>query len=165
MSAITLFDAAQQVRQHLGEIDPDTGELSDAFTQSLDLFQQKGAACVAYDIDEAATIKAMKEALARAADHLKAREARHERFRAYMADCMKATGVSKLSSPDGLFTATLYADRDVSIELDEGAVFPPELCNAPKPPTPSKTLIKAAIERGEPIAGARIVRKDRLTIK
>ena len=30
---------------------------------------------------------------------------------------------------------------------------------------PSKTKIKAAIERGEPIAGARIVRRDRLTIK
>ena len=165
MTAITLFDAAQQVRQHLGEIDLDSGELSDAFTQSLDLFQQKGAACVAYDIDEAATIKAMKEALARAADHLKAREARHERFRAYMVDCMKATGVSKLTSPDGLFTATLYPDRDVSVELDEGAVFPPELCNEPKPPAPSKTKIKAAIERGEPIAGARIVRRDRLTIK
>jgi hypothetical protein len=165
MTAITLFDAAQQVRQHLGEIDPDTGELSDAFTQSLDLFQQKGAACVAYDIDETSTIKAMKEALARASEHLKAREARHERFRAYMADCMKATGVSKLSSPDGLFTATLYADRDVSVEIDEGAEFPPELCNEPRPPAPSKTKIRAAIEAGEPISGARIVRKDRLTIK
>ena len=165
MTAITLFDAAQQVRQHLGEIDPDTGELSDAFTQSLDLFEQKGAACVAYDIDEAAHIRAMEEALARAADHVKARKARHERFRAYMADCMKATGTSKLTSPDGLFTATLYPDRDVSIELDEGAVFPPELCNEPKPPAPSKTKIKAAIERGEPIAGARLVRRDRLTIK
>ncbi len=165
MTAITLFDAAQQVRQHLGEIYPDTGELSDAFTQSLDLFEQKGAACVAYDIDEAAHIRAMEEALARAADHVKARKARHERFRAYMADCMKATGTSKLTSPDGLFTATLYPDRDVSIELDEGAEFPPELCNEPKPPTPSKTKIKAAIEAGEAIAGARIVRKDRLTIK
>ena len=165
MTAITLFDAAQQVRQHLGEIDPDTGELSDAFTQSLDLFEQKGAACVAYDIDETSTIKAMKEALARASEHLKAREARHERFRAYMADCMKATGTSKLTSPDGLFTATLYLDRDVSIELDEGAVFPPELCNEPKPPAPSKTKIRAAILAGEPVSGARIVRKDRLSIK
>lgn len=165
MTAITLFDAAQQVRQHLGEIDLDSGELSEAFTQSLDLFEQKGAACVAYDIDETSTIKAMKEALARASEHLKAREARHERFRAYMADCMKATGVSKLTSPDGLFTATLYPDRDVSVELDEGAVFPPELCNEPKPPAPSKTKIRAAILAGEPVSGARIVRKDRLSIK
>ena len=165
MTAITLFDAAQQVRQHLGEIDQDTGELSLAYADSLDLFREKGGACVAYDIDESATIKAMKEVLARATEHVKAREARHERFRAYMADCMRATGTSKLTSPDGLATATLYPDRDVSVEIDEVAVFPPELCNAPKPPSPSKTLIKAAIERGEPIVGARLVKRDRLTIK
>ncbi|MGL4272043.1 MAG: siphovirus Gp157 family protein, partial [Pseudomonas paracarnis] len=44
------------------------------------------------------------------------------------------------------------------------AEFPPELCNDPKPPTPSKAKIKAAIKAGEAVAGARIVRKDRLTI-
>jgi hypothetical protein len=78
---------------------------------------------------------------------------------------MAATGTSKLTSLDGLFTATRYPLRDVSVEIDEGAEFPPELCNEPKPPTPSKTKIKAAIEAGEAIAGARIVRKDRVTIK
>jgi hypothetical protein len=49
--------------------------------------------------------------------------------------------------------------------LEDGAVFPPELCNEPKPPTPSKTKIKVAILAGEPVAGASIVRKDRLVIK
>jgi len=39
------------------------------------------------------------------------------------------------------------------------------LCNDPKPPEPSKTKIKNAILAGEPVAGAYIVRKDRLTIK
>lgn len=49
--------------------------------------------------------------------------------------------------------------------LGKDAEFPPELCNEPRPPAPSKTKIRAAIEAGEPISGARIVRKDRLTIK
>ena len=64
----------------------------------------------------------------------------------------------------GLFGAKLYPERDESVEIDADAEFPPELCNDPKPPTPSKTKIKAAIKRGEAIAGARIVRKDRLSI-
>lgn len=162
---ITLFDAAQQVRQHLGEIDQDTGELSLAYADSLDLFREKGGACVAYAIDEAGTIRAMEAALAQAQDHVRARKARLDRFHAYLSDCMAATGTNKLASTDGLFTATRYPQRDVSVEIDEGAVFPPELCNAPKPPSPSKTLIKAAIERGEPIVGARLVKRDRLTIK
>jgi hypothetical protein len=77
---------------------------------------------------------------------------------------MKATGITKVSA-DGLATATLYIDRDESIELEAGAEFPPELCADPKPPLPSKIKIKAAILAGEPVAGARIVRRDRLTVR
>jgi len=119
---------------------------------------------VAYAIDEAAQIEAAKAMLKAKAAQLAAREARQEKFRAYMAECMKATGVSKLSA-DGLATATLYPDRDESVEIDDGAVFDQSLCVDPKPPGPSKAKIRAAILAGEPVAGARIVRKDRLTIK
>ena len=59
----------------------------------------------------------------------------------------------------------LYVDRDEFVEIEEGAKFDPELCNDPKPPEPSKTKIKNAILAGQPVAGARIIRKDRLTIK
>ena len=78
------------------------------------------------------------------------------------------TGTSEIKAQDGTFSAKLYLDRDESVEIDVGAEFAPELCNPPKPPpplTPSKKLIKEAIERGEPIKGARIVKHDRLTIK
>jgi hypothetical protein len=78
---------------------------------------------------------------------------------------MSITGTAKISSDDGLLSAVLLTDRDESVEIDEGATFPAELCNKPKPPEPSKTLIKAAILAGEPVAGARIVRKDRLSIR
>ena len=45
---ITLFDAAQQVRDSLGRIDPETGELIETYTESRELFEQKAVACVAY---------------------------------------------------------------------------------------------------------------------
>jgi hypothetical protein len=78
---------------------------------------------------------------------------------------MIVAGVDKIKSDDGLLNATLYKDRDESVELDEGIVFHESLCNAPKPPEPSKSKIKAAILAGDPIIGARIIYKDRLTIK
>lgn len=93
-----------------------------------------------------------------------AREKRLERFEAYLADCMKATGILEVKHDLGLFAAKLYLERDESVELEPDAEFPAALCNDPKPPTPSKTKIKAAIKAGEAVAGARIVRKDRLTI-
>ena len=164
MSHLTLFDAAQQVREALHQVDPDTGELSEAYTESRALFEQKAVACVAYAKEEAATLASAKAMLKDMAAKVEAREKRLERFEAYLADCMKATGIHEVKHELGLFAAKLYPERDESVEIDADAEFPPELCNDPKPPTPSKTLIKAAIKKGEAVAGARIVRKDRLSI-
>ena len=164
MSHLTLFDAAQQVREALNQVDPDTGELSEAYTESRALFEQKAVACVAYAKEQAASIASARAMLKTMAEKIDAEEARLDRFKTYLADCMKSTGTTEVKHELGLFSATLHIGRDESIEIDEGATFPPELCNAPKPPAPSKTAIKAAIKAGEAVAGARIVRKDRLTI-
>lgn len=161
---ITLFDAAQAVREAVNQIDPETGELLDLYSQSRALFEHKAIGCVAYAKEEASTIAAAKAMLKDMAAKIDAREKRLDRFEAYLADCMKATGIHEIRHETGLFGARFYPDRDESIELDDDAVFPPELCSDPKPPTPSRTKIKAAIKAGQPIAGARLVRKDRLTI-
>lgn len=164
MTNITLFSAAQSVREALTEVDESTGELTDAYTASRELFERKAQGCVAYAFEEAAAIEAAEKMLKQMAERVTARKARLTRFHDYLRDCMKATGVTKLSV-DGLVTATFQAERDESVELEDGATFPPELCADPKPPAPSKTKIRAAILTGQPIAGARIVRRDRLTIK
>ena len=161
---ITLFEAAQSVREALATVDPETGEYTDEYTTSRELFERKGGACVAYALEEAAAIEAAEKLLKAMSERIAARKARVERFRVYMMDCMKSTGITKLSA-DGLVTATLYPDRDESVEIEPGAEFPIELCTDPKPPSASKTKIKAAILAGQPVAGARIVRRDRLTIK
>lgn len=164
MTNITLFDAAQQVREAINRVDPETGELLDFDSQSRALFEQKAIGCVAYAKEEAATIASAKAMLKEMADKIASREKRLERFELYLADCMKATGITEVKHETGLWGAKLYLDRDESVELEEGATFPPELCNDPKPPAPSKSKIKAAIKAGQPVAGARIVRKDRLSI-
>lgn len=164
MTALSLFDLAQQVRESVNTIDPETGEIVETYAESRELFQNKAIACVAYAKEEAATLDSAKAMLKEMAEKVASREKRLDRFRAYLADCMKATGITEVKHELGLFGAKLYLDRDESVELDDGAVFPPELCNDPKPPAPSKTKIKAAIKAGEAVAGACIVRKDRLQI-
>lgn len=96
---------------------------------------------------------------------IKREEANAERLRSNLLAAMKATGTTQIKSDDGLLTVKLHLERDVSVELEEGATFPESLCNKPKPPTPSKALIKAAILAGEAVANARLVRADRLEIK
>lgn len=164
MTNITLFDAAQAVREAVNQIDPETGELVESYTDSRELFQNKAVACVAYAKEEAATLASAKAMIKDMLAKVEAREKRLERFEAYLADCMKATGITEVKHELGLFGAKLYLERDEAVEIDADAEFPAELCNDPKPPTPSRTKIKAAIKRGEAIAGARIVRKDRLSI-
>lgn len=161
---ITLYEAAQQVRDSLGKIDPETGELIETYAESRELFDKKAVACVAYAKDEEANIEAAESMLKKMQEKVKARKARLERFHSYMAECMKATGIHTVSHETGLFSAKLYIGRDESVVLDDGAKFPESLCNKPKPPEPSKSLIKAAIQAGEPVAGAHLVKKDRLTI-
>lgn len=164
MTSITLFDAAQAVRESVNKVDPETGEIVESYAESRELFQNKAVACVAYAKEEAATLASAKAMIKDMQAKAEAREKRLERFEAYLADCMKATGIHEVKHELGLFAAKLYPDRDESVEIDADAEFPPELCNDPKPPTPSRTKIKAAIKAGEAVAGARIVRKDRLTI-
>ena len=164
MTSITLFDAAQAVREAVNQIDQETGELLESYTESRELFQNKAIACVAYAKEEAATLASAKAMIKDMLAKVEARELRLERFEAYLAECMKATGILEVKHELGLFSAKLYLERDEAVEIDADAEFPPELCNDPQPPTPSKTKIKAAIKRGEAIAGARIVRKDRLSI-
>lgn len=161
---ITLFNAAHTVREAVNRVDPETGEIVESYTESRELFENKAIACVAYAKEEAATLAGAKAMLKDMAARVEAREKRLERFEAYIAECMKATGITEVKHELGLFSARLYLERDESVEIDDGAEFPPALCNDPKPPTPSKAKIKAAIKAGEAVAGARIVRKDRLSI-
>lgn len=161
---VTLFAAAQDVREALAAVDEITGELNDAYAGSLALFEKKGVACVAYAVEEAAAVAAMEVAVQQIVGKLKARQQRLQQFREYIAACMGMTGTDRIEDEHGLFRAVLHRCRDVAVEIDDGAQFPAELCNAPKPPEPSKRLIRLAIEAGEPIAGARLVRRDRLSI-
>ena len=162
----SLYQITSDLRNALDNaFDPETGEMLPAFEQCRELFVNKGGAVAAYIMtceSDAAQAKA-------AIDRIKALQASYERkadhLREYLADNMKASGITEIKADDRSFVAKLYPDRDESVEIEDGAVFDAALCAEPKPPAPSKTKIKAAILAGQPVAGARIVRRDRLTIK
>ena len=162
----SLYQLANDFREQLDSLfDPETGEALPAFEEFRVMLGNKANQVAAYilncesDADQAKNaikrIKALQEASQRKAD----------RLRQYLAENMKTAGINEIKAADGSFVVKLYVDRDESVQIDDGATFPVALCNDPKPPEPSKTKIKNAILAGEPVAGAWIVRKDRLTIK
>lgn len=164
---ITLYHAAQDMQQKIALcVDPETGEID---TDKLDdiecAFKDRAVAVVAVYKGKGHTVDMLKSYLVEIQDRIAREEKNRERLKDYLQGAMTITGVHVIKSDDGLLTATLYPERDESVELDPDAAFPASLCNEPKPPAPSKSLIKAAILAGEAVAGARIVRRDRITIK
>ena len=165
----TLYQTAIDVQNKIALCADDDGVIDVAKLELIETtYNNKAIAVGAYILNQSATIDMMKNHVKQMQEKIAHAEHQAERLKQYLADGMKMTGINEIKANDGTFSVKLYIDRDESVEIDPAATFPPELCNPPKPPpplTPSKTLIKEAIKRGEPIAGARIVKKDRLMIK
>jgi hypothetical protein len=160
----SLYTLSHDFAKSLDQLfDPETGEALPAFEEMRGQLASKGTSVAAYILDVEADASKAKEAITRIKSLQSAYEKKAERLREYLAENMKTAGISEIKGD--AFLVKLYPDRDESVEIDEGAQFDESLCAEPKPPAPSKTKIKAAILAGQPIAGARIVRKDRLTIK
>lgn len=166
MKNVSLYQAAHEVQNKIALCVDDDGVID---TDKLDMieasFKDRAVAVVAVYKGKGHTIETLKSYLAEIQDQIKREQRNQERLKDYLQACMIMTSTEKIKSDDGLLTATLYRDRDESVELDEGVTFPAALCADPKPPEPSKTKIKIAILAGEPVAGARIVKRDRLAIK
>lgn len=162
---ISLYHAAHDVQNQIALCIDDDGALD---TDKLDAiqcsFHDRAVATVAVYKGTGHTIEMLEGYLAEIQSRITKYRDQQKRLKDNLHAAMIVAGVDKIKSDDGLLTAILYRDRDESIAIDDGAVFPLELCTEPRPPEPSRTKIKAAIMAGEAIAGARIVRKDRLKI-
>jgi len=162
----SLYELATSFREQLDDLfDPETGEALPAFEEFRVMLGNKANAVAAYVLNCESDAAQAKDAIKRIKALQTAYERKAEKLRDYLAENMKTAGIHEIKASDGSFVVKLYVDRDESVVIEDGAFFAPELCNDPKPPEPSKTKIKNAILAGQPIAGAYIVRKDRLTIK
>lgn len=163
---ITLYKAAIDVQDAINTcIDQETGEIDKDKLDNINAtFKDR---CIA----TAAVIKQLRYTIKMLDEHeqevKKQREKAtkiQERLKENLLNSMKAAGAESVSSDDSLIKIRLLKDRDSIVEIDDGAVFSENLCLPPRPPQPSKALIRAAIERGEEVVGARVLYKDRLEI-
>lgn len=162
---MNLYELTSDLREALDSaFDPETGELLPVFEEKRALWGSKARDVAAYIINCESNAKQCKEHIAKVKNRMDVQQRKADSLKDYLRENMKASGITSLKSEDGSFEAKLYLERDESVIIDDGVTFPLELCNDPKPPEPSKTKIKKAILAGEAIAGAYIVRKDRLTI-
>ena len=169
MSNITLYQSVIDLQSAIKNCVDEDGVLDmEKYELIAGTFADRAVATIAVNKQlkiSAVGLKAQRDAVVDQYDkEINRVERNAQRLKESLLAAMKSTSIMSIVSNDGMLSAKLLLDQDESVELDPDQVFPVELCNEPKP-QPSKTKIKAAILAGKPVAGAVIVRKDRLTIK
>lgn len=163
---ITLHAAAEGVRALLDQIDPDTGELPEGFEQARAIVATKATAVAAYLLEDEKQTEAVESYAKELVARVKGAKKRAEWLRGYLQSHMAACGITEIKDERGIFKATLSVGRDEAVEVfDEGQVPADYFREIPATQQLDKALVKKAIKEGFDVPGARIVKRDRLSIK
>ncbi len=163
---ISLYQAASTVRDLLDQIDPETGELPEGFEQARAIVATKAQAVAAFILENEAQAKMVEDHAKALLDRVRTARRRSEWLRQYLHSHMSACGVLSIKSDDGTFSAVLAPGRDESVEIFDLAQLPKDyMREVPAKLEPDKALIKQAIKDKFEVPGARIIAKDRFTLK
>lgn len=163
---ITLHKAADDVRQLLDQIDPETGELPEGFEQARAVVATKATAVAAYLIEAEKQADAADEYVKELSGRVKSARKRSDWLRGYLQSHMTACGITEIKDERGIFKATLAVGRDEAVEIfDESQVPFNYMVEVPATQKPDKALMKKAMKEGFDIPGAKLVKRDRLTVK
>ena len=163
---ITLHKASEDVRQLLDQIDPESGELPPEFEQARAIVATKATAVAAYVIETEKQADYLDAHAKEVSDRSKAAKKRASWLRQYLMSHMSACGITKISDERGIFSATLDVGRDKAVEVFDETQLPSDYVREiPARQEADKSLIKKAISDGFDVPGARMMARDRLTIK
>lgn len=163
---ITLHKATEQVCELLDQIDPETGELPDGFEDARAVVIHKAVAVTAYILEADRGIVSAKEYVKDLMAKINTAEKRTKWLRKYLQEHMVAAEILEIADERGIFRASLAIGRDEAVDVFNEEQLPAEyLREIPAKHEPDKTLIKKAIIDGFDVPGARLVKRDRLTIR
>ena len=161
---ISLYSAVDELRSVLDQVNEETGELPEGYESARGLVANKSAKVAAYIAQTEAEATMVETHAKSLLDRVKAAKKRNDWLKRYLLENMARAGITEIASPEGL-TIKRYPERDKSVEVWDEKQVPAEYLADPMPPPISKTKIKAALDNGIDVPGARIVARDRLTIR
>jgi len=163
---ITLYKAAEELQDLLNQVDPETGEIVEGLDSARDIVAKKAVNVVAYLKDTDAKIDYLLHAAKELKDRADKQKKRNQWLREYLSFHMKHTGITHIKDDSGMFEAKLELERDQSVDVfDEKQLTPEYLRVIPEVKEPDKKLIAQDLKIGIDVPGARLIKKDRLTIK
>lgn len=160
----TLADEYLQDVAKLQDLDLDPQTIADTLEGLSGDLETKATNVAMFVRNLESLVDQIKQAEATMAARRKAIEQRAEHVREYLLSNMQRTGISKIESP---WFKIALRNNPPSVVVDDPSLIPARYmrqAEAP-PPAPDKKEIKAAIEFGENVPGARLVTKQSVTIK
>ena len=162
----TLFALSAEYRtaaMTLADLDLDAQTIADTLEGISGELEHKAqnVALMARSLD--ADAAAIKQWAKDASERAKALEARAEHLRQYLAGCMTACGIERISGPG----IALSFRASSAVIIDEPALIPGHYMRQPEPPPPQpdKPAIAAAIKGGAEVPGAHIEQRRSLQIR
>lgn len=166
-SGLRLYEIDRAIHQVINQgfvFDEETGEiLFDADNlEALEAARDakwEGCAIIIKQLDaEAAAFKAEEAALA---ERSKAKEAKAQRMREYLANSLLAANEPKFETA----RCALSFRRSESVEIVDAEALPADLCTVKQTVSPDKAAIKKLLKAGEAVDGAQLIVKQNIQVK
>lgn len=164
MNSITLYQCAADVKAVLDAYFDDETERQDTIEAVIGQFEVKAQSVAAYCLNMAATGDMLEAHIKAMQAKLKTCRAREGRLKDYLAANMKAAGIRNIEADNGSFAAK-FAKNPPRVEIWDEAQIPDDMMRVKTVTEPDKTAIKAAIQAGQDIPGAKLVQDESLRIK
>lgn len=164
---MSLFDVAAEYRdsfERLADLDLDEATLRDTLEGMSGELEAKATNVALFARSLESLAASIKDAEAAMAKRRKALEARSERLRTYMLDCMQLAGVQRIESPHLQISVK---KTPPSVDVFDAAQLPADYLRQPEvpPPAPDKAAIRDALKSGMDVPGARLVSGVRIDIR
>lgn len=160
---ITLYQCAADVKAVLDAYFDDETERQDTIEAVIGQFETKAQSVAAYCLNLAAQGDLLEAHIKAMQAKLKAIRKREGSLKQYMADNMKAAGIHSIQADNGSFSARFTKDHPRVAIWDE-AQIPADFMRTKTTTEPDKTAIKAAIQAGQDIPGAKLEQGETLRL-
>lgn len=162
-SLFVITNEYRESAEKLADLDLDAQTVADTLEGLAGEFESK-AESVAHVIRNLESMAdAIKAYEAQQAERRKTFEARAERLREYLANCMQGIGREKLETP----SVSLSFRKSSAVVVDDQSLIPPAFMRQPEPlpPSPDKKALGDALKAGQEVPGARLEHRKNLQIK
>ena len=163
MQNIKLYECAADIEAVLNAYFEDEREQRDTLEAVIGQFEAKAQSVAAYILNQEAAAEMLDAHIKTMQAKLKTLQNRNGRLKDYLQRNMQAAGIREIKADNGTFAAKIVKNPP-SVDVYDMARLDPAYIREKISYEPDKTAIKSALQNGENVRGARLV-KDKTSLR